>query len=102
MSMDINMNMNMNKNTFYKIIEQTIQNKKEKTNFFLCKNIFFYFSIQENGKNIKKKYKFLEKIDQNIFLSEEMKKEIWDIFSQCQKKYFAFSKFVFNYRLSNH
>ena len=82
-------------NFFYKITEIITKKYNEKN---IYQNIFFYFSIPENIKNVKKKYYFLEKTDQNIFLKEEMKKEIWDIFSQSQKIYFAFSKLIFHYK----
>lgn len=65
---------------------------------FTNKTIFFYFSIPENVEDIRKKYMFLQQMNENIFYTEEMKNNIMRFFSQIQKTYFAFSKLVSHYK----
>ena len=94
--------------SFYKIINRSIENIENKGSsnildpferfIFTNRNIFFYFSIQANTKEIRKKYNFLQQMNENIFYTEEMKNNILCFFSLIQKTYFAFSKLACHYK----
>ena len=94
--------------SFYQIIHRIIEKIENKENLpildpferfiFLNRNIFFYFSIPENVEEIRKKYMFLQKTNENIFYTEEIKNNMMRFFSQSQKTYFAFSKLACHYK----
>jgi hypothetical protein len=85
-------------NSFYTIINRIIEKYNKKETFLLLSNFFHYFSSDKNAFKVQKKYDFLKELQQNPFLKEESKKEIRNIFYQCQKVYFAFSKLAFSYK----
>jgi hypothetical protein len=61
-------------------------------------NLFHYFSFEKNVFHLREKYDFLKKMQENVFLTEEAKVEILELFSQIQKIYFSLSKFASYYR----
>ena len=61
---------------------------------------FIYFSPQYTKKNnINSKFGQLMDIQNNIFISPEIKEEYFNLFSKSQKNYFAFTKLKHIYRL---
>jgi hypothetical protein len=87
-------------NSFYQIIQKLINlnSVSLSTENHFHTILLFYFSFKENVVNLTKKYDFLKRMNENIFLSENTKKEMVNIFSKSQQIYFAFSKLAFYYK----
>jgi hypothetical protein len=98
---------------FYKIITKLLERSTIISPYHtLYKVIFFYFSVEPAFKPmyidnldsnkfkslIKNKYGFLKNILDNPFYDNQLKEEIIEHFCQGQRTYFAFTKFVNQYR----
>lgn len=76
-----------------KYFEKLEKKSQDSQHFFL---LFIIFDISLHKKySVKKKYLFLEKSLNNIFLSNEITNEILNIFCTIQKNYFALLRFKF-------
>ena len=49
-------------------------------------------------KFVVKKFHFWDKILKNIFISDDMKEQIWQIFSEAQQIYYGFTRLAFIYK----
>jgi len=62
-------------------------------NYASAKRIYLELCIQEHNEDFVNKFDFYDTYDKNVFMSNEIKKHIFDIFRQIQKCYHGLLKF---------